>query len=99
MLDIKCCHNFFQISEFSLIKKLYRWRDKTGFALDTNNLDKNTNINSEISFQEEKTMNYMCRNISLFYSIMIEILWDFNGCNCKEFKLFIFDYNPDIVWL
>ena len=33
--NTKCCHRFFQISEFSLIHKIYRWRTKTGHAFDT----------------------------------------------------------------
>ena len=32
MPNTKCCHRFFQISEFSLVHKLYKWWIKTGHA-------------------------------------------------------------------
>lgn len=96
--NTKCCYRFFQISEFSLIHKLYKWRIQTGHAFDTRNKDHSA-VNRRIASQEEATMKYVRGHRSLFYSLMREVLWGFNGWKSKELKQFIHDFDPDVIWM
>lgn len=97
--NTKCCKLFFQISEFSLIVKLFKWKTKTGKVLDYNDNKINISINDKISQQEDKTMNFVRKNRSILFSFVREILWLFNGWKTKELKQFILDFNPDIIWI
>lgn len=96
--NTQCCYRFFQISEFSLIHKLYRWRTKTGRAIDTQRLEENQ-VNEKIADQEACTLKFVRGHRSLFFSFLREILWYLNGWKSKELKKFIKDFNPDVVWL
>lgn len=93
-----CCYRFFQISEFSLVHKLYRWKLKTGCAINTRD-DEAFLVPEKIAAQEADTMHYVRGHRSYFYSILREILWGFNGWKSKELKQFILDFNPDVVWM
>ena len=90
------CHHFFQISEFALIKKVYRWRTKTGKAFDSNEI---VNIDESVAQKEASTMNYVRGHRSIVFSFLRELLWLLNGWKSKELKQFVFDFNPDVVWL
>ena len=63
-----CCHRFFQISEFSLVHKLFKWRTKTGHSFDT--LTQNTTVsnNETIARQEAATMQYVRGHRSLWFT-------------------------------
>lgn len=93
-----CCYRFFQISEFSLVHKLYHWRLKTGHAFDTRDGEA-PKVSEKIAAQESDTMHYVRGHRSTFYSMLREILWDFNGWKSKELKEFILDFDPDVVWM
>lgn len=93
----RCCHRFYQISEFSLVKKIYRWRTKTGRVIDTHHtIEPDENSTAR---QEESTMNFVRGHRSWFFTFARDILWLFNGWKTKELKAFIKDFNPDVVWL
>lgn len=96
--NTRCCYRFFQISEFSLVHKLYRWRLKTGHAFDTRN-GKNSQVSEKIAAQEADTMYYVRGHRSPFYSFLREVLWAFNGWKSKELRSFIKEFNPDVVWM
>lgn len=96
--NTRCCYRFFQISEFSLVHKLYRWRLKTGHAFDTRNGGE-IQVSDKIAAQESDTMYYVRGHRSPFFSILREILWGFNGWKSKELKQFILDFNPDVIWM
>lgn len=96
--NTRCCYRFFQISEFSLVHKLYRWRLKTGHAFDTRE-GKTDQVSEKIAAQEADTMHYVRGHRSYFYSVLREILWGFNGWKSKELKQFIMDFDPDVVWM
>lgn len=96
--NTRCCHRFFQISEFSLVHKLYKWRTKTGHAIDSNKEDSDK-VDDRIASQEEATMQYVKGHRSVFYSIMREVLWGFNGWKSKELKQFVLDFDPDVIWM
>lgn len=92
------CHRFFQISEFSLVRKLYKWRTKTGFNIDTNQVNINS-VDLNIANQEALTMNFVRKHRSIWFSFAREILWMFNGWKTKELRSFVVDFNPDVVWI
>lgn len=96
--NTRCCHRFFQISEFSLVHKLYKWNIKTGQAIDTR-CENRAKVDDKIAMQEAATMNYVRGHRSVFYSMMREVLWALNGWKSKELKQFVVDFAPDVVWL
>lgn len=96
--NTKCCHRFFQISEFSLVHKLYKWRTKTGRAIDMRQLNEEPE-DTKIAKQEAATMDYVRGHRSIWFSIAREFLWCYNGWKTKELKQFVLDFNPDVVWV
>ncbi len=93
-----CCHKFFQISEFSLIYKLFRWNQKTGHVIDKKANQKNP-TEEKIASQEEKTMSYVRGHRSYFYSFLRNILWSFNGWKSNDLRQFVQDFSPNVIWL
>ena len=91
-----CCSRFFQISEFSLIKKIFHPKTKTGF--DFRN-DSAFTTNEDIANKEDETMNWVRRHRSYIFIWLRELLWSFNGWQTKELKDFIRDFNPDMIWM
>ena len=96
--NTKCCHRFYQISEFSLIKKLYKWRTKTGHAFDIQGQIPAV-IDDKIAEQEATTMQYVRSHRSIWLSFAREILWGLNGWKSNELKQFVRDFNPDVIWM
>lgn len=96
--NTKCCHRFFQISEFSLIHKIYKWKTKTGHAFDTQGQTQAV-TNDKIAEQEASTLQYVRDHRSIWLSFAREILWAFNGWKSKELKQFVLDFNPDVIWM
>lgn len=100
--NTKCCKLFYQISEISLINKLFKWSTSTGRVIRT---DGAINVaSSNPSFdgsakQEASVMNFVRTHRSFLFSVLREILWYFNGWKSKELEEFIADFNPDVVWL
>lgn len=92
--NTKKCKTFFQISEISLIKKLFIWRTVTGREIDSEYVE-----NESLAKIEASTMNYVRRHRSFFYTFIREILWAFNGWKSKELRSFIKKVNPDIIWV
>ena len=88
------CSSFFQISEFSLIKKIYRWRIQTGHRVDSVYVQ-----DESIARKEAETMQYIRGHRSFLYTVLREFLWHLNGWKTKELKEFIHEENPDVVWL
>lgn len=95
----KGCHRFFQISEFALVHKLYKWRIKTGRAIDINDPNAQVANNDKVASQEAATMQYVRGHRSFWFTFAREILWAFNGWKSKELRLFIRDYNPDVIFI
>lgn len=91
------CRFFYQISEIALVKKLYRWRIKTGKRLDLSS-ENVIYFDEKTVEQEEKTMNYVRGHRSHIYTWLREMLWGLNGWKTKELKYFITDFNPDVIW-
>lgn len=92
--NTRLCHTFFQISEFSLIKKIYKWKTKTGRRVDASYEE-----NSSVAQKEASTMQYVRGHRSFAYNILRELLWHFNGWKTKELRSFIREEDPDVVWL
>lgn len=97
----KCCHNFFQISEYSLIKKLFNWKVVTGRVIDE---IEGINIVEEkfqkrISNNEASVMTFVRGHRSWLFKYLRELLWAFGGWKTKELRDFIEDFNPDVIWL
>ena len=91
-----CCSRFFQISEYSLIKKIFLPKTKTGF--DFRN-DSEFVTNEEVSNKEARTMNWVRRHRSYLFIWLRELLWSFNGWQTKELRDFIQEFNPDMIWM
>ena len=96
--NTKCCHCFFQISEISLVRKLYNWRTQTGHCFDTRKQELAVTDN-KIAEKEASTMQYVRGHRSIWMSFAREILWAFNGWKSNELKRFIMEFSPDVVWL
>lgn len=94
--NTKCCHHFFQISEISLIQKLYKWRTPTGMVLDT---DKTYDLSKDQERKEDNLMSFARHHRSSVLTLMRDVLWSFGGWKSPELKSFICDFNPDLVWL
>ena len=92
--NTRLCRSFFQISEFSLIKKLYKWRTRTGRRVDATYVD-----NTDVARKEASTMQYVRGHRSFAYTILRELLWHFNGWKSQDLHSFIAEENPDVVWL
>lgn len=98
----KCCHLFFQISEISLIKKLFIWNTKTGRVINTFNVkatDKEQGSDDSLEKTEARTMQFVRGHRSFAFTLMREFLWLLNGWKSKELMRFVLDFDPDIVWL
>jgi hypothetical protein len=95
--NTKCCQHFFQISEFSLVHKLYKWNTRTGHSIGVDS--KNDNQDSQVAHQEAATMNYVRGHRSFLFSFLREILWGFGGWKSKELRSFVLDFDPDVIWI
>lgn len=92
--NTRLCRKFFQISEFALIKKLYKWGIRTGRRVDAAYV-----VDTDTARKEANTMNYVRRHRSFAYTILRELLWHFDGWKSKELRAFINEEKPDVVWL
>lgn len=92
--NTKLCRKFFQISEFSLIKKLYKWGTRTGRRVDAEYV-----ADTDTARKEASTMEYVRGHRSFAYTVLREFLWHFDGWKSKELRSFIKEENPDVVWL
>ena len=88
------CSSFFQISEFSLVRKIYKWKTQTGHRVDSVYVQDET-----IAQKEAETMQYVRGHRSFLYTVLREFLWHLNGWKSKELKAFINEENPDVIWL
>lgn len=88
-----CCKSFFQISEYSLIKKVFNWKIKTGQKLDTSYVE-----NESIAEKEASTMDFVRHHRRYVYTVLREFLWLLNGWKTKELREYIKEENPDVVW-
>ena len=92
----QCCSRFFQISEYSLIRRIFRPRTQTGFDFAA---DGSFETNQDVATKEDKTMNWVRKHRSIVLWWLRELLWGFNGWQSKELKAFIKDFDPDIIWM
>lgn len=92
--NTKLCQKFFQISEFSLIKKLYKWRTRTGKRVDAAYV-----ADTDTARKEASTMEYVRGHRSFLYTVLREFLWHLNGWRSKELKQFICEEDPNLIWL
>ena len=92
--NTKHCKSFFQISEYALIKKIFKWKTKTGQIVDAHYVE-----DQDVAEKEASTMDYVREHRRYIYTILREFLWLLNGWKSKELKQFIIDENPDVIWL
>ncbi len=95
----KGCHRFFQISEFALVHKLYKWRTKTGLDFDINDPNAQIPNDDKVASQEAATMQFVRGHRSFWFTFAREVLWAFNGWKTKELRKFIHDFNPDFIFI
>lgn len=94
----KYCYDFFQISEFALIKRIWNKKIKTGKEI--NLLKENPDAQSgKFEKEEQKIMSHVRSNRSMAYTFAREILWLFNGWKSRELKHYIDNNNPDVVFI
>jgi hypothetical protein len=100
MPSTKCCNRFFQISEYSLLKKIFNPKIKTGKEIITPDGKSPIEVdNINYAKKEEQLMRFARRHKSILFSFAREILWLFNGWKSRELKDFIKSVDPDIIWL
>lgn len=87
------CDSFFQISEYSLIKRIFNWKTKTGQKVDSNYVD-----NESIAKKEASTMDFVRHHRRYIYTVLRELLWLLNGWKTKELREYIKEENPDVIW-
>lgn len=98
--DTRCCNLFFQISEISLVHKLYKWKLKTGRSIDKRVIDSNgVGVDKRMVNQEAEAMSFFRNHRSLWFSLAREILWSFGGWKSDDLRAFINDFNPDVIWI
>ena len=88
------CSSFFQISEFSLLRKIYKWKTRTGHRVNSVYVQ-----DEEVARKEAETMQYVRGHRSFLYTILREFLWHLNGWKSRELKSFINEEDPDVIWL
>lgn len=91
--NTKHCASFFQISEYSLIKRIYNHKIKTGQRVDSNYIEKRA-----IAEKEASVFNFVRNHRSFVYTILRELLWLLNGWKTEELSNFIHEENPDIIF-
>lgn len=94
--NTKCCHRFYQISEVSLIRKLFNWKTKTGQVIDSTSRYEHSELSEN---REQSLMSFVRQHRSIFFTICRDILWSLGGWKTKELKAFIKDFDPDVIWL
>ena len=94
--NTKCCHRFYQISEVSLIRKLFNWKTKTGQVIDSTSRYEHSEVSEN---REQSLMSFVRQHRSIFFTICRDILWSLGGWKTKELKAFIKDFDPDVIWL
>ena len=87
------CASIFQISEYSLIRKFFHPKTKTGQKVDSHYVE-----NTLIAEKEASTMDYVRHHRRYIYTVLREILWLFNGWKTKELRQFIQEEQPDVLW-
>lgn len=100
--NTKCCNHFFQISEISLLNKIFNWNIKTGREIQTSQSEYSLeaeSLNNNLAHTEARTMQFVRGHRSFLFTLMREFLWYLNGWKSKELKKFVEDFNPDIIWL
>ncbi len=91
--NTKNCASFFQISEYSLIRRIFNRKIKTGQRIDSNYIE-----NKSVEKKEVSIFNFV-RNHRLFiYTVLRELLWLLNGWKTKELDDFIHEEQPDIIF-
>lgn len=95
--NTKYCNRFFQISEISLLYRLYKWKTKTGKIIDI--AEGLAEINEKAARNEDKVLRFARKKRSFAFTLLREMLWAFNGWKSKELRNFIIDFNPDVIWL
>jgi len=96
--DTDCCNLFFQISEFSLIKRIFNKKVITGKKIQIENGNR-IDIDKNIAKKEQNVMRFIRAHRSIFFSFMREILWSLNTWKTKELNQFIDEVNPDVVFV
>lgn len=97
--NTNCCYRFFQISEFSLIKKLFNWQFPIGKVIDTRYERMNATEDNEVAKKEAGIFKFVRGHRLWIFSILRDILWSLNGWKSKELRQFIEDFDPDVIWL
>ena len=90
------CSRFFQISEYALVKKLYRWRTETGHEVSP--LTRDGANDSSVALKEEKTLGFVRRHRSIVFTFLRDVLWGLGMWKSKSLRQFIKQYNPDVLW-
>lgn len=97
--NTNCCQLFYQISEFSLVRKLWKWNQRTGCIINTSKDCKQSEVGDKIATREATTMGFVRSHRSWIFSWLRELLWMFGGWKTNELRQFIEEFNPDLVWL
>ncbi len=94
----KHCYDFFQISEYALIRRIWNKRIKTGKAIHLLNGDPDLQP-TEFETKEQQIMSHVRSNRSMVYTFAREILWLFNGWKSRELKNYLRKNNPDVLFI
>lgn len=95
----KYCQTFFQISEFSLIKRITNPRVITGRKIvQTKQLSDVETVN-RYNQSEQKGLSFVRRNRSIIFTLAREVLWSLGGWKSKELKTFLAESDFDSVFL
>lgn len=91
------CGRFFQISEITLLQKVFKWRLKPGREVSA--VGESPAPESGEAKAERNLAGYVRKHRSIFISIFRELLWSLGGWKTRELKDFIKDFDPDVVWI
>lgn len=91
------CKSFYQISEFSLLLKLFNPKLKTGTRLTTESDVNNSSL--FIEKNENKIFAFVRKHRSVIFSFLRELLWLLNNWKTDDLKKYIDEFNPDFIWI
>ena len=94
----KCCDTFFRINENAVIKSIFNRRIKTSSVV--YNADEKSRSEEKAELEsEKKRYGKMSGAKRLFMAYARELVWKFGKWKTQEFKDFLDEVNPDVLFL
>lgn len=97
--DTKYCNHFFQISEVSLIKRLFNKNVVVGKEFNSENVCIENKIAKKYISEEKKISSYFKKYRNYLLILLRELLWSFGGWKSKDLDNYIDKSNADVIFV